>query len=92
MTTYTKTCLRVFTGLVILLALTVGADLIPLGAFHTPVALGIALAKATLIAWFFMELRGQSARIRILASAGLLWLFILVLLTASDYVTRGWTP
>ena len=91
MTAYTKTCLRAFTGLLILLALTVAADFLPLGVLHTPVALGIAAAKAGLIAWFFMELHQQSNRVRLFATAGLIWLFILVVLTASDYATRGWS-
>ena len=92
MTAFTKTSLRVFGALFVLLALTVLADLLPLGVFHFPAAIGIAVAKAALIAWFFMELRDQNGRVRFLAAAGLIWLVILFLLTASDYLTRGWTP
>jgi len=36
-----------------------------------------------------MDLRNSSPLTRLIAVAGVLWLVIMFLLTASDYVTRG---
>ncbi|MNL83653.1 hypothetical protein D3C87_2113640 [compost metagenome] len=56
------------------------------------VALAIALGKAVLIVAFFMELRYSRSLPRLVAGAGLYWLFILFSLTLGDYLSRGWLP
>ncbi|MGE3269995.1 MAG: cytochrome C oxidase subunit IV family protein [Chloroflexota bacterium] len=78
------------TALLLLTALTIGVAFLPLGAWHAPVALGIAVAKALLIAVIFMHLRYSSPTTRLVAVAGLLWLAILLSGTLDDVVTRGW--
>jgi cytochrome c oxidase subunit 4 len=81
--------LFIYCCLISLLALTVGASLIPLGSIGSYVAIGIAMAKAVLVLWFFMDLR-RSPRLTIYAAvAGFLWIFLLLILVLSDYVTRG---
>jgi cytochrome c oxidase subunit 4 len=64
--------------------------MLPSGWWSTPIGLLIAFAKAFLIAFFFMNLRGQTGLVRTFAVAGLFWLLIMMALTASDYLTRAW--
>jgi cytochrome c oxidase subunit 4 len=61
------------------------------GPFNTVVALTIAVVKATLVVLYFMHLR-YSPRLTVLVLfAGFAWLAILILLTMSDYLSRGWS-
>jgi len=41
------------------------------------------------VVWYFMHARTSSRLTWIVAFGGLLWLFILLALTAGDYLTRG---
>jgi cytochrome c oxidase subunit 4 len=75
-------------GLLALLALTVTAAYLPLGAFNIVVALGIGAAKAAIVAAFFMELWHRGARTLVFATAGLFWLSILLWLGLMDFMTR----
>lgn len=72
-----------------LLALTWGIGYVNLGVFNLIVALAISLAKMILIALFFMHIKGSSRLLHLVASVGLLWLFIMFLLTLGDYLSRG---
>jgi cytochrome c oxidase subunit 4 len=83
-----RTYWLVFVGLLAMTALTVLASFVPLGIWHTPVALAIAGAKTTLVLLFFMHLLHSSRLTWVVALSGLLWLAILIILTMSDYVTR----
>lgn len=69
---------------------TVGLAFVNLGPFNLPVALGIAVIKASLIATMFMELKFAAPTERLVAGAALLWLGILMAGTLDDYLTRGW--
>ena len=62
-----------------------------LGSFNTVAALGIAVVKASLVALFFMHVRDSSRLTVAVLMGGLFWLFILLALTMSDYLTRAWT-
>jgi cytochrome c oxidase subunit IV len=84
--------LGVFAALMILTALTVWAAFQHLGVWNTPVALGVAVTKALLVAWIFMHLRGSPKLTIFVVSASILWLAFLILITASDYLTRSWLP
>ncbi|HTP82048.1 MAG TPA: hypothetical protein VMQ11_03835 [Alphaproteobacteria bacterium] len=68
-----------------------GSAYLPLGAAHAFVPLGIAAVQALIIAFAFMKL-GQGARTKwIFAGAGFYWLFIMMALSATDYMMRsGW--
>jgi cytochrome c oxidase subunit 4 len=80
----------VFAALIALTLLTVGLSFLDLGPWHTVVGLGIGVAKALLVALFFMHLL-YGPRVNWLAlGAGLFWLGILIALTLSDYLTRHW--
>ncbi len=61
-----------------------------LGRWNVVVALTIAFCKALLVVLFFMHVRYSPRRTRLVIGAGLLWLGIMLLLTMSDYLTRGW--
>ena len=61
-----------------------------LGSFNTVAALGIAAFKAVLVALFFMHLRESPRLTSAVVLGGLFWLVILLALTMSDYLTRGW--
>lgn len=76
-------------ALLTLLAATAGATFLPLGRFSTPIAIGIAAAKATLILFYFMNLRFGDRRLRLVAGAAFVWLSILFTLSMSDFLTRG---
>jgi cytochrome c oxidase subunit 4 len=82
----------VFGGLLALTLLTVWAayaEFIP-PAWHTPVALLIAAAKATLVLLFFMHLWWSPRLTWLIALGSLLWLAIMLALTFADYLTRKW--
>ncbi|HEY6980321.1 cytochrome C oxidase subunit IV family protein [Reyranella sp.] len=78
----------VWGALVALLSLTVGASFLLTGAASIVVSLGIAFAKAALIFWFFMQLRGEHGLIRVFAVGASVWLLILFGLASIDYATR----
>jgi cytochrome c oxidase subunit 4 len=61
-----------------------------LGLFNTVAALGIAAFKAVLVALFFMHVRDSPRLTSAVVIGSLFWLFILLALTMSDYLTRGW--
>ncbi len=73
-----------------LLALTCGIGYINLGVFNLVVAFAIAVVKMILIALFFMHIKGSSRLLHLAALTGLLWLFLMIALTLSDYFSRGW--
>jgi cytochrome c oxidase subunit 4 len=83
--------LAVFAALLVLTALTTGIAFVDLGgAANVAVALAIAVVKALLVALYFMHLRDSSPLTKIFAGAGLFWLGLLIVLTMSDYMSRGW--
>jgi cytochrome c oxidase subunit 4 len=87
-----KTYFTIFAALMVLTGLTVWASFLHLGIWNTPVALGIAVAKAALVALFFMHLRYSPKLTSLVIASSLLWLVILFVITMSDYVSRSWLP
>jgi cytochrome c oxidase subunit 4 len=85
-----RTYYTVFAALIGLTALTVSASFLNLGPYHTAVGLAFAVAKASLVALFFMHLWYSTRVTWLVAAAGLFWLGILIALTLSDYLTRPW--
>jgi cytochrome c oxidase subunit 4 len=77
-----------FAALIALLAVTAGVASLPSGWWSTPVALAVAVAKASLIFVFFMRLRSQAPLVRRFALVGFFFLAILLVLTSADYFTR----
>jgi cytochrome c oxidase subunit 4 len=84
-----RTYVAIFLALMVLTAVTVGAAFIDLGPFNTVVALVIACTKMMLVVLFFMHVRYSSRLTWAVVGAGFFWLGLLLLLTLSDYVTRG---
>jgi len=85
-----KTYLAVFAALMVLTATTVSVARIDLGPLNTVVALVIAMVKATLVILIFMHVRYSPRIIGLFIFAGLLWLGLLIGLTLTDYLSRGW--
>jgi len=84
-----KTYWLVWVALMFLLLLTWGMAELDLHAFNTVVALGIAFVKMLLVILFFMHVRYNSRITWIFASAGFVWLMIMINFTMTDYLTRG---
>jgi cytochrome c oxidase subunit 4 len=75
-------------GLGALLATTCTLAYVPMGRGNLPVSLAIAFVKAALVAAVFMRLSEPNSLNRIAAAAGPIWLFVMFLLTGTDYFTR----
>ena len=84
-----KTYLAVFVALLVLTLATWLVAQVDLGWANDVVALTIAVTKALLVLWFFMHLRYSTRMTVLTAVAGFFWLGILLVLTLSDYLTRG---
>lgn len=80
----------VFIALLALTGVTVWIALHDFGLLNTPIALGIASLKATLVILYFMHVRWSSRLIWIFVGAGFFFLLILLGFTFSDYATRAW--
>lgn len=84
------TLVGVWGALIVLTILTTVVSHLELGVFNIVAALLIAVCKASLVAWIFMGVRYVTSLTKLFVVAGLVWLSIMVLLTYSDYSTRGW--
>jgi len=82
----------VFAALVVLTVVTVAVSYVDLGPGSVVVALAIACSKASLVLLFFMHLRDSPGLTWLVAGGGFFWLAILIGLTMSDVMTRGWLP
>jgi cytochrome c oxidase subunit IV len=85
-----STYLSIFTALMVLSAITVGAAFVNLGAFNPVVALAIAGIKATLVILFFMHVKYSSRLTKLTVVLSLFFVAILFAETLMDYATRGW--
>jgi cytochrome c oxidase subunit 4 len=82
----------VFVALLTMTAATVWVAFHDWGFLNTPIALGIAVVKATLVLLFFMHVRYATRLTQVVVVSGFLWLLILFAFGLSDYVSRGWLP
>jgi len=80
--------LLVLAALLVLLGLSAGSALIPMGAFNEVANLGIAAMKALLVLVFFMRLKSDSALLRLVAGTGFAWLALLIALSLADLLSR----
>jgi len=86
------TYFAVFLALLVGTALTVYASGLDLGRFNAAVALTIASIKATLVALFFMHIKGASEKLtKLVVISALFFLLLLLGLTMTDYATRLWS-
>jgi cytochrome c oxidase subunit 4 len=86
-----RTFLIVWASLLVLTGTTVWVATVELGPFNAVVALTIATMKALLVLLFFMELRYSTSLTKITVVAAIFFWFLLIGLTLSDYLTRGWS-
>lgn len=78
----------VWLALLALLAITVAAAYLPLGALNTTLSMAIAATKVALIALFFMKIATTRPLIQVSCLVGMFWLALMFALTAGDYLTR----
>ena len=96
-----KNYVAVFLSLLILTALTTKVAYIDLGQtaigkthvidWNTVAALVIAVVKMLLVVLFFMHVKYSPGLTRLVILAGFFWLAIMIALTLSDELSRGWT-
>ena len=80
----------VFTALIVLTATTTAVSFVDLGPWNSVVALAIAFLKASLVVLFFMHVKYSPRLTQVMIAGGLFWLAIMIALTLSDFLTRGW--
>jgi cytochrome c oxidase subunit IV len=85
-----RTYFAIFAILLVCTYLTWQVAYFDLGPLNTVVALGIAVFKATLVVLFFMHVRHGTRLTWVVVLSGVFWLAILLFVTMSDYLTRGW--
>ena len=82
----------IFLALMVLTAVTVGAAFVNLGSFNFPVAMLIAVFKASLVVWFFMHVKYQSHLTKLTVATGLFFLAILLGMMLIDYSSKNFLP
>ena len=82
----------VFGALLLLTLVTTAAGMINLGRLNVVVALVIAVVKATLVVLFFMHIYWSTKLTKVVVVSGLAWLGLLLWLTLTDVLSRGWLP
>ncbi|HVF49178.1 MAG TPA: cytochrome C oxidase subunit IV family protein [Pyrinomonadaceae bacterium] len=81
----------VFAALMVGTILTVLAARIDFGgSLNDIIAMTIAVTKATLVILYFMHVRYGSRLVMLVVASGIFWLGIMMVLTLSDYFSRGW--
>ncbi len=85
-----STYLTIFTALMVLSAITVGAAFVDLGSLNPVVALAIAGLKATLVILYFMHVKYSSRLTKLTVVLSMFFVAILFAETLMDYATRGW--
>jgi len=79
----------IFFSLMVLTAITVAVAFVNLGSLNFPIAIAVAITKATLVVLFFMHVKYSSRLIQLMVAAAFLWLALLIGGALSDYVSRG---
>jgi len=86
-----STYYAVFGALMVGTALTVAAAFVDFPfQMNFPVAMAIAVTKATLVILFFMHVKYGSKLTKLIVGTAFFFLGILLTLTFSDYLSRGW--
>ena len=83
------TYVKILLALLVATGVTTAVASVDLGPFSIVVALSIACVKMVLVALFFMHIRHSTKLTRLVVLGGLLLLGILLLLTMTDFATRG---
>ena len=85
-----STYYMIFGTLMVLTIVTVGAAFVDLGILNFPVAITIAVFKATLVILFFMHVKYSSRLTKMVVAVAVFFLLVLLGLTMTDYLTRDW--
>ena len=80
----------VFLALIVFTGITVLVAKYDFGWLNTPVALGIAVTKASLVVIYFMGVRYNTPLTKVVVIGGFFWLLVLFGLGMMDYVSRSW--
>ena len=83
-----RTYLAVFAALLVLTVVTVLVSYVDLGLWNTVVALVIASVKASLVALFFMHLKGETRLVWGFALFPIVFLVLIIFGTLSDTMLR----
>jgi cytochrome c oxidase subunit IV len=83
-----RTYVFVFIALLVGTVLTYLAAKFDFGLLNNFIAMGIAITKAMLVLYFFMELRHSTRMTVLTAAAGFFWLVLMIGLFLMDYGTR----
>jgi len=86
----TRIYYTIFAILMACTAITVAVAFVDLGPLNTVAALSIAVFKAVLVVLFFMHVKYSSRLTWAVVVGSVFWLGIMLALTMSDYLTRGW--
>jgi cytochrome c oxidase subunit 4 len=79
----------IFGTLMVLTVVTVLAAFTDLGVMNFPVAITIAITKATLVILFFMHAKYSSQLTKLFVGMSFFFLIIMFTLTLTDYLSRG---
>ncbi len=85
-----STYYMIFGTLMVATAITVFVAFLNLGILNFPVAISIAIVKATLVILFFMHAKYSSRLTKLIVGGAFFFLLILLTLTLTDYMSRGW--
>src|SRR5262245_29185542 len=79
----------IFGALMVLTIATVEVATHNFGRLNFPVAIGIAITKATLVILFFMHAKYSSTLTKLFVGTAFFFLFIMLTLTMTDNLSRG---
>lgn len=79
----------IFGALMVFTIITVEVATHDFGILNFPVAIGIAITKATLVILFFMHAKYSSTLTKLFIGTAFFFLGIMLVLTMSDYLSRG---
>jgi cytochrome c oxidase subunit 4 len=85
-----STYYTIFGTLMAMTAVTVLVAFVNIGILNFPIALTIAIFKATLVVLFFMHAKYSSRLTKLVVGGAFFFLGILLMLTMTDYMSRGW--
>ena len=87
-----STYYTIFAALMVLTGVTVAAAFVNMGSLNFPIAIAIAITKATLVILFFMHVKYSSRLTKLVVVTSLFFLVILLGETFMDYASRGMMP
>lgn len=76
--------------LLLLTLITTLVAMVDLGVFNMIIAVFLAAVKACLIVAIFMHVLFEGKLVKVVIAGAVVWFLIMVTLTVTDYMTRGW--